>query len=96
MSMPWVSYLNATELPARPDPRTGRPWPPHAPGYHGAETPDARDPQREQGEPPGSPPGQSPTLAWYRASRRNAATTMAIGFVFVAIVFTVGDWDLTG
>jgi len=93
MPMPWVSYLNATELPARPDPRTGRPWPPHAPGFH-----DARDPRRDQGQPPDPPPGQSPTLVWYRASRGNAVTTMAIGFVFVAIVFTVGlglDWVTT-
>jgi hypothetical protein len=93
-----VSYLGDNELPARPDPTTGRPWPPRAPAYAGTDTPADRDPHRERGRTPSPPPGQSPVLAWYRASRRAATMAAAWMFALVAVAFTVGlgfDWVST-
>ena len=54
-------YLRADELPARPDPGTGFPRPPHAPGWVRVRRSRSSDRDRK----PSPPPGQGPVVAWY-------------------------------
>jgi hypothetical protein len=66
-------YLGVDELPARPDPSTGLPRPPHAPAYVRGADPGQRDPA----DAPSPPPGQGPVLAWYQANCRYPLTVAA-------------------
>jgi len=74
-------YLCVEELPPRPDPSTGLPRPPRAPGFIGADVPVENSVIRERDPAwqPSPPPGQSPVLVWYRESRR--------GSVIGAVIF---------
>jgi hypothetical protein len=67
-------YLCVEELPPRPDPSTGLPRPPRAPGFIGADVPVENSVirERDQALAPSPPPRQSPVLVWYRESRRGA------------------------
>ncbi len=90
--MSWVSYLSVSELPARPDPHTGQPRPPRAPAYPGGEA-HGRHPRR--GSVPSPPPGQGPTLAWYRETRRGALVAAAWVLALMGGVFILAhgfDW----
>ncbi|HEY0805237.1 MAG TPA: hypothetical protein VGD84_09240 [Pseudonocardiaceae bacterium] len=85
-------YMDPAALPPMPDPETGLPRPPHAPGRASAR-PARLDPDRA-GDPalaPAPPPGQGPVLAWYRASRRCAVMTGFWGFVLTAFLLTLRD-----
>lgn len=72
------SYLAASELPPRPDPQTGQPMPPHAPGFIGTTAPDPRGRILDPAQAPAPPPGQGQVLAWYKSSRRGALL-LAVG-----------------
>jgi hypothetical protein len=59
-------------LPARPDPSSGDPAPPSAPGYRGPELPSGHNPgaDRRLGRRPSPPPRLGPVLSWYRPNVR--------------------------
>jgi hypothetical protein len=66
-------YLAPAALPPVPDPATGLPRPPHAPGHASARP--AKADRRRVSDPakaPDSPLGQGPVLAWYATTRRYA------------------------
>lgn len=75
------SYLRVAELPARPDPWTGQPRPPHAPGFAGSDRPDKRDRITDPAKAPAAPEGQGPVLAWYKSSRRGAFKVSAVALL---------------
>lgn len=79
------------ELPPRPDPHTGEPRPPRAPGFTMEEKPpkDA-DAGRERNERrrPSPPAGEGPVLEWYRHSQRRAVRIAVFGFVFFVLGMT--------
>ncbi|KID28298.1 hypothetical protein HQ32_04490, partial [Prauserella sp. Am3] len=75
------------ELPPRPDPETGEPFPPHAPAYKGGdsgEEADATLSRRGILGPPNPPEGRGPALAWYRDS-----VASKIGDYFIAVATLV-------
>ncbi|WP_216207018.1 hypothetical protein [Amycolatopsis aidingensis] len=64
---PQRTWHEFPQLPPRPNPDTGEPLPPHAPGYSGPDHP-GNNP-RLAGPmfgPPEPPPGMGPCLAWHR------------------------------
>jgi hypothetical protein len=66
------TWYNFPELPPRPDPQTGKPFPPRAPGFKndkGVAT--EHDPARSTkvSHKPEPPEGMGPVLAWHRDSR---------------------------
>ena len=93
-----AQFNAAVGLPPKPDAESGQPFPPHAPGYIRA---DRGRPELDRGrdtklsQKPTPPPGQGPTLAWYRSSRRKALifagalVVVAIGVNFAAYGFSV-------
>jgi hypothetical protein len=76
------SYLAITELPARPDPQTGEPRPPHAPASTSSGHPDKRD-RIDPSKAPAPPDGQGPVLAWYKSSRRGAFKVAAVALLLL-------------
>jgi hypothetical protein len=81
-------YLPVEGLPPRPDPSTGLPRPPRAPGFIGVDVPLERDSfrERESALAPKPPPGQSPVLVWYRESRHGAVIgTVAFGLCLAGL-----------
>jgi len=90
-------YLAAEELPPRPDPSAGLPRPPRAPGFIGRDISAKDSVIREQDEAlaPGSPPGQSPVLVWYRESRRGTVigvVTFGLALVGLATLARGTEW----
>lgn len=87
-----VRYLGRDGLPPRPDPVTGRPRPPRAPGRHGVtaakDSPDRDDPLAHA---PAPPPAQGPVLAWYRSSSRYAVRLGVAGFSLSAVLLSARD-----
>jgi len=82
-------YLAADDLPPRPNPSTGLPRPPRAPGFIGLDIPAEDSVIREQDQAlaPDPPPGQTPVLVWYRDSRRGSVIgTLAFGLALAGIV----------
>jgi hypothetical protein len=77
-------YLAPAALPPIPDPETGLPKPPRAPGRVSA-TPAKR--VSDPAEALAAPPGQGPTLAWYATTRRYAIQlgvgAFLLGFVLL-------------
>lgn len=90
--MSGVRYLGMDGLPQRPDPATGLPRPPHAPGRTTRST-SKRSADRDDalGEAPTAPPGEGPVLAWYRSSRSYAVQVGIIGFVVAALLLSARD-----
>jgi len=89
--------LAAEELPPRPDPSTGLPRPPRAPGFIGVDMPAEDSPIREQDQAlaPSPPPGQSPVLVWYRESRRGTViglVTFGLALVGLATLARGTEW----
>lgn len=75
--------MDLAELPPRPDPSTGEPRPPRAPGTSGDHRP--QDHQYEPHELPAPPPGQGPTLEHYRLSKRESMMTGLTGLAIIVI-----------
>lgn len=77
--MNWAAYLDQSELPPRPDPKTGLPRPPHAPAFSHVTKPKDSDPGRDRDPAiaPMPPPGQGPVLAWFKSNSRSALLTAA-------------------
>lgn len=73
----------ADELPPRPDPQTGEPFPPHAPGYVGSAWRRRSAPRGDRPEPPTA--GLGPALAWYQTSARSNI----LGYVVIVITFAI-------
>jgi hypothetical protein len=71
-----------TVLPPRPDPQTGRPFPPHAPAYTGRKKSTV-----PRGDAPPPPPGQSPVLAWHRASPMKNISLRLLAIVAVMVFY---------
>lgn len=87
-----VRYLGPEGLPPRPDPATGLPRPPRAPGRttRGASK---RSSDRDDAlvGAPEPPPAQGPVLVWYRSSRSYAVLVGVIGFVVAAVLLSARD-----
>ncbi|GAA3588635.1 hypothetical protein GCM10022222_86310 [Amycolatopsis ultiminotia] len=77
------------DLPPRPDPQTGEPFPPHGLSYFGGEQrPHYADPGRETrlSHKPAPPPDKGPVLAWHRESRKGKFTSIVVGFVIMLVI----------
>jgi hypothetical protein len=87
-----VRYLGQDGLPPRPDPATGLPRPPHAPGRTGRGT-SKRSPDRDDAltNAPAPPPDQGSILVWYRSSRSYAVQVGSIGFVVATLLLSARD-----
>lgn len=72
----------AASLPPKPDPATGRPRPPRAPVDPGSGNGPSETRQSHKPDPPSS---QSPTLEWYKASRRRSIISGIGGFVVIGL-----------
>ncbi|HEX5402336.1 MAG TPA: hypothetical protein VFX16_08550 [Pseudonocardiaceae bacterium] len=80
-------YVDPGSLPPVPDPETGEPRPPRAPGRASAKP--ARFDRSRVSDPelaPVPPAGQGPVLAWYRTTRRYAVQVGAGGALAVAVL----------
>jgi hypothetical protein len=88
-------YLRVDELPPRPDPVTGLPHPPPAPGFLGLEIESFRE--HDPALAPSPPPGQGPVLAWRKDSRRGSVKGAIFCTLLVAVLlcFTRGTAWLT-
>lgn len=78
-----------TQLPPRPDPWTGEPRPPRAPGFFkGDKPPKDQDSERDRSErrKPAPPEGLGPVLEWYRHSQRYAIGMGVAAFVVIGIL----------
>ena len=76
------------QLPPRPDPWTGEPRPPRAPGFiKWDKPPKDQDSERDRSErrKPTPPEGQGPVLEWYRHSQRFAIKMGIGGAVLIGI-----------
>lgn len=78
-----------TDLPPKPDAETGEPRPPTAPTQFGEADNDQR-----AGTPPAPPVGQSPTLEYYRTSRKEATLGTAVGVVFLLLIAVWNDGSI--
>lgn len=81
-----VRYLDVNDLPPRPEPETGRPVPPHAPGY---PVSDQEAYRLDTTGAPAAPAGQGSTLAWVNRNRKDRLRVSAMGLVFMAGVFSI-------
>lgn len=91
-------------LPPRPDPHTGEPRPPRAPGFRMPQRPSKElDRSRETrvSRKPSPPPGQGPVLVWFSHTQRKAFVEAAGWFIAFSIFcvayagFTYGSKGLT-
>lgn len=77
------------QLPPRPDPETGKPFPPPGLSYFGGEdtTNPEQDPYRESrlSHKPQPPPGCGQVLAWHRENRRGKIATLLSGLVIMVV-----------
>ena len=84
--------FGSARLPPKPDPETGQPAPPHAPRYtrddKGRAELDANRDTTQSGRfrPP---PGQGPSLAWYRPSRRKGIRAVVGTYILVVVLLFV-------
>lgn len=88
-------YLRVDELPPRPDPSTGHPRPPQAPGFLHYEMKDYRE--QDLAFKPSPPPGQGPVLAWRQDSHSGSlkfAISMS-GLIIVLFCFSRGTAWIT-
>lgn len=81
------------QLPPRPDPETGEPFPPHGLSYFRGEqtTPPEHDKNRETrfSHKPEPPQGFGPVLAWHRESRHGKIMTVLACLAIVVVLFSV-------
>ena len=84
-------YLCVEELPPRPDPYTGLPRPPRAPGFIGVDVSVNESVVREKDQAlaPSPPPGQSPVLVWYRESSRGSVISTVVVVLLAATILTL-------
>ncbi|MHA6798921.1 hypothetical protein [Bounagaea algeriensis] len=85
-------FMATSELPPKPDPVSGEPRPPRAPGFNkGDKPPKDQDRDRDQSirRMPSPPEGEGRMLEWYRHSQRNAILGGLLGFVFIVIGVTL-------
>jgi hypothetical protein len=80
--------MTAADLPARPDPATGEPMPPHAPGWtrKAGTRPRLCDPYLLD-----RPDGQERAIAGFLGRRRDALTVAAFWFVLIAFGLCIGN-----
>ncbi|HEX3782809.1 MAG TPA: hypothetical protein VHX38_24355 [Pseudonocardiaceae bacterium] len=85
-------------LPPRPDPGTGLPRPPHAPGFAGDPRAKAADWETvgRLTKVPGPPPDCGRPLVWYRVSWRTTLRTAAVVVIVLALVTGIVSLTRTG
>ena len=85
-------FLAAADLPPRPDPTTGEPRPPRAPGLLRPER-SAKEQQRarvaDPSKAPAPPDGEGPLLAWFKSSRREALLITVTGIPLFPLGVTI-------
>ena len=87
-----VRYLGLDQLPPKPDPVTGQPRPPRAPGRTARGTGKGNaDRDDDLADAPVPPVGQGPVLSWYRSSRSYAVQVGAIGFGLATLLLSARD-----
>lgn len=85
-------YLGQGGLPPKPDPVSGLPRPPHAPGRGGKATrKGSLDRDHALIQAPAPPQDQGPVLAWYRGSRSYAVQIGVLGFLVTGFLLSVRD-----
>lgn len=82
-------YMDPAALPPIPDPQTGLPRPPHAPGR--SRVAQATQSESDSAQRPAPPPGQGPVLAWYHSTRWSAIIAGLCGFAATALLVTLRD-----
>ncbi|WP_216207709.1 hypothetical protein [Amycolatopsis aidingensis] len=96
------TWCEFPELPPRPDPETGEPFPPHAPGFRndkGVAPEHDRSRSTKLSHKPPPLEGAGPALAWHRHSRRSniRGFFVALGLMFGgAFVMFLFEGDLGG
>ncbi len=82
-------FLSIEELPPRPDPKTGLPRPPHAPGFLNFEfSKESGFRELDPALAPSPPSGQGQVLVWFRTTQYGSVLTAgAIALLF--LVYTV-------
>jgi hypothetical protein len=92
VGMRGVRYLVPEGLPPKPDPATGLPRPPRAPGRGTRQTSKRRaDLEKVAADAPQPPPGEGPVFAWYRSGRSYAVQVAVIGSVATALILSARD-----
>lgn len=84
-----LSNKSFTELPPKPNPQTGEPFPPEAPYYAGPDLPEGQERKPMTGAPPrqaNPPEGLGPALAW----RRYGAKEGVRGYLWALAILIVG------
>lgn len=87
-------YMDPAALPPIPDPETGLPRPPRAPGRgrpSAASSEAVTGPAVDHASAPEPPPDQGPVLAWYHSTRRGAIYAAVGGFVAAALLLSLRD-----
>ncbi|MPY85862.1 MAG: hypothetical protein GEV00_21865 [Actinophytocola sp.] len=74
------------ELPPRPHPSTGKPFPPHAPAYNGRKTISERARSNRFFAEPTPPPGMGPVLAWRHDGIADKARDVAWWFGLSVVI----------
>jgi hypothetical protein len=101
---PTRTWHQFPELPPKPDPATGEPFPPHAPGFSNEKglAPE-HDPARSTrlSHKPKPPEGSGPVLAWHRSSRLGNIRGFLVAFAIMAgasivMFILVGDLGAVG
>lgn len=87
-------FLTTAELPPRPDPTTGEPRPPRAPGLLHQRSAKQQERARvtDPSKAPAPPAGEGPLLTWFKNSRREALLITA----WVLPAFPIGVTVLQG
>ncbi|MBA8826637.1 hypothetical protein FHX42_004016 [Saccharopolyspora lacisalsi] len=84
-------FRTTSELPPKPDPVSGEPRPPRAPGFHKEDKPPKdqdRDRDQSTHRMPTPPEGEGRMLEWYRHSQRSAITAGLIAFGIITLGIT--------
>lgn len=96
-----LSERSFAELPPKPDPETGQPFPPEAGYYIGPDLPHEQVRGPMNGRPPrlASPPeGMGRTLAWRQIGARDALarvlSALVINVIIVAVISWLSDFQL--
>lgn len=77
------------ELPPKPDPQTGQPFPPEAPFYSGPELPQNQERGPMAGSPPrraAAPDAMGPALAWRQIGAKDGVR----GYLWSLVILIVG------
>ncbi|SNR27486.1 hypothetical protein SAMN06265360_10176 [Haloechinothrix alba] len=81
-----------SDLPPRPDPQSGEPFPPRGRGFRGGDRPAEWDRDRELrvSRKPDPPVGSGPVLVWHRESPRGKVTGAVVAFAILVVAMSVG------